>query len=176
MTGCVAVLRRRAAKLLPLLPTHHSDFDTRCSAVPLALCLASAAAGLSTEGTVCSPTGKQSRRRPAYAPMLQALLNGRGHSPEAAGKKGQRPISATGCAGMPITPCSLRCPAWGSTSTKSCFQGGAVPSISDLVAPACRLTVASLSCSISAQADKLTPSSIPGACHAIHHRRNPCPT
>lgn len=33
-----------------------------------------------------------------YAPMLQALAEGRGHSPEAAEKKGQRPVSATGCA------------------------------------------------------------------------------
>lgn len=32
-----------------------------------------------------------------YAPMLQALAEGRGHSPEAAEKKGQRPLSATGC-------------------------------------------------------------------------------
>lgn len=32
-----------------------------------------------------------------YAPMLQALVDGQGHSPEAAEKKGQRPISVTGC-------------------------------------------------------------------------------
>lgn len=34
---------------------------------------------------------------PGYAPMLQELLDGRGHSPEAAEKAGQRPIERTGC-------------------------------------------------------------------------------
>lgn len=34
---------------------------------------------------------------PGYVPMLQALLEGKGHSPEAAEKAGQRPLSATGC-------------------------------------------------------------------------------
>jgi hypothetical protein len=32
-----------------------------------------------------------------YSPMLRALLEGQGHSPEAADKKGQCPISTTGC-------------------------------------------------------------------------------
>lgn len=32
-----------------------------------------------------------------YAPMLEALVEGRGHSPEAAEKMGQRPVSTTGC-------------------------------------------------------------------------------
>ena len=35
---------------------------------------------------------------PGYAPMLAALLDGHGHSPEAAEKQGQRPIASTGCA------------------------------------------------------------------------------
>lgn len=35
--------------------------------------------------------------QPGYAPMLKALLDGQGHSPEAADKKGQRSISTTGC-------------------------------------------------------------------------------
>ena len=34
---------------------------------------------------------------PRYAPMLAGLLEGGGHSPEAAEKAGQRPISNTGC-------------------------------------------------------------------------------
>jgi hypothetical protein len=34
---------------------------------------------------------------PGYAPMLTELLDGRGHSPEAAEKQGQRPIASTGC-------------------------------------------------------------------------------
>lgn len=34
---------------------------------------------------------------PGYVPMLQALLEGKGHSPEAAEKAGQRPLSTTGC-------------------------------------------------------------------------------
>ena len=34
---------------------------------------------------------------PGYALMLQELLDGRGHSPEAAEKAGQRPIERTGC-------------------------------------------------------------------------------
>jgi hypothetical protein len=35
--------------------------------------------------------------QPGYAPMLDKLLAGEGHSPDAADKQGQRPISATGC-------------------------------------------------------------------------------
>jgi hypothetical protein len=35
--------------------------------------------------------------RPGYAPMLQSLLDGHGHSPEAADKKGQRPLESVGC-------------------------------------------------------------------------------
>lgn len=35
---------------------------------------------------------------PGYAPMLSALLAGKGHSPEAADKQGQRPIAVVGCA------------------------------------------------------------------------------
>jgi len=34
---------------------------------------------------------------PGYQPMLQSLLAGQGHSPEASDKKGQRPIAAFGC-------------------------------------------------------------------------------
>ncbi len=34
---------------------------------------------------------------PGYAPMLSALLAGQGHSPEAAEKQGQRPLTTTGC-------------------------------------------------------------------------------
>lgn len=34
---------------------------------------------------------------PGYAPMLAGLVDGRGHSPEAAEKQGQRPIASTGC-------------------------------------------------------------------------------
>lgn len=34
---------------------------------------------------------------PGFAPMLAALLDGRGHSPEAADKQGQRHIASTGC-------------------------------------------------------------------------------
>jgi hypothetical protein len=34
---------------------------------------------------------------PGYAPMLAGLLDGKGHSPEAAEKAGQRPVSSTGC-------------------------------------------------------------------------------
>jgi hypothetical protein len=35
--------------------------------------------------------------QPGYAPMLVALQEGNGHSPEAADKRGQRPVDATGC-------------------------------------------------------------------------------
>lgn len=35
--------------------------------------------------------------QPGYAPMLQSLLDGHGHSPEAADKRGQRPLAAVGC-------------------------------------------------------------------------------
>lgn len=35
---------------------------------------------------------------PGYAPMLAALLEGGGHSPEAAEKQGQRPLVSAGCA------------------------------------------------------------------------------
>jgi hypothetical protein len=35
---------------------------------------------------------------PGYQPMLQSLLAGQGHSPEASDKTGQRPIAAVGCA------------------------------------------------------------------------------
>jgi hypothetical protein len=34
---------------------------------------------------------------PGYAPMLEALNDGRGHSPEAAEKQGQKALEATGC-------------------------------------------------------------------------------
>ncbi len=34
---------------------------------------------------------------PGYAPMVARLLSGGGHSPEEAGKSGQRPVAATGC-------------------------------------------------------------------------------
>ena len=34
---------------------------------------------------------------PGYQPMLQSLLAGQGHSPEASDKKGQRPIATFGC-------------------------------------------------------------------------------
>lgn len=35
--------------------------------------------------------------QPGYEPMLQSLLEGNGHSPEAADKRGQRPLAAVGC-------------------------------------------------------------------------------
>lgn len=35
--------------------------------------------------------------RPGYAPMLESLLEGNGHSPEAADKRGQRPVEVVGC-------------------------------------------------------------------------------
>ena len=35
--------------------------------------------------------------QPGYEPMLKSLLDGQGHSPEAADKKGQRPLARTGC-------------------------------------------------------------------------------
>lgn len=35
--------------------------------------------------------------QPGYGPMLESLLNGEGHSPEAADKRGQRPLYAVGC-------------------------------------------------------------------------------
>ena len=35
--------------------------------------------------------------RPGYTPMLANLQEGQGHSPEAADKRGQRPIGSTGC-------------------------------------------------------------------------------
>lgn len=35
--------------------------------------------------------------QPGYDPMLQSLLKGHGHSPEAADKRGQRPLEAVGC-------------------------------------------------------------------------------
>jgi hypothetical protein len=36
--------------------------------------------------------------QPGYGPMLKSLLEGHGHSPEAADKRGQRPLDAVGCA------------------------------------------------------------------------------
>jgi hypothetical protein len=36
--------------------------------------------------------------QPGYSPMLESLLAGNGHSPEAADKRGQRPLEAVGCA------------------------------------------------------------------------------
>ena len=36
--------------------------------------------------------------QPGYAPMLDNLKAGQGHSPEAAEKRGQQPVDATGCA------------------------------------------------------------------------------
>lgn len=36
--------------------------------------------------------------QPGYSPMLESLLKGDGHSPEAADKRGQRPLEAVGCA------------------------------------------------------------------------------
>lgn len=35
--------------------------------------------------------------QPGYGPMLESLLEGHGHSPEAADKRGQRPLEAVGC-------------------------------------------------------------------------------
>lgn len=35
--------------------------------------------------------------QPGYQPMLQSLLAGQGHSPEASDKKGQRPVDSVGC-------------------------------------------------------------------------------
>jgi hypothetical protein len=35
---------------------------------------------------------------PGYSPMLKSLLQGHGHSPEAADKRGQKPLDATDCA------------------------------------------------------------------------------
>jgi hypothetical protein len=35
--------------------------------------------------------------QPGYAPMLESLLEGHGHSPEAADKRGQRPLEVVGC-------------------------------------------------------------------------------
>ncbi len=35
--------------------------------------------------------------QPGYAPMLESLLEGHGHSPEAADKRGQRPVASVGC-------------------------------------------------------------------------------
>lgn len=35
--------------------------------------------------------------QPGYLPMVKSLLDGHGHSPEAADKRGQRPIAAVGC-------------------------------------------------------------------------------
>ena len=35
--------------------------------------------------------------RPGYEPMLEALVNGRGHAPEEAGKALQAPVTKTGC-------------------------------------------------------------------------------
>jgi hypothetical protein len=35
--------------------------------------------------------------QPGYGPMLKSLLDGHGHSPEAADKRGQRPLEAVGC-------------------------------------------------------------------------------
>lgn len=35
--------------------------------------------------------------QPGYGPMLKSLLSGNGHSPEAADKRGQRPLEAVGC-------------------------------------------------------------------------------
>ena len=34
---------------------------------------------------------------PGYAPMRAILLDGRGHQPEAADKRGQQPLASTGC-------------------------------------------------------------------------------
>jgi hypothetical protein len=36
--------------------------------------------------------------QPGYLPMRDALLSGEGHSPEAADKSGQVPLTETGCA------------------------------------------------------------------------------
>lgn len=35
--------------------------------------------------------------QPGYGPMLKTLLDGHGHSPEAADKRGQRPLEGVGC-------------------------------------------------------------------------------
>ena len=54
-------------------------------------------AGMRILAAMRSSFGGLSAWEPGYAPMLAALLVGGGHSPEAAEKAGQRPVSSTGC-------------------------------------------------------------------------------